>query len=86
MQAPQFQPNPQQIAAALFRASKPKNDPLSFRDRVDTLAYVTKATTSLPVITIATRDRVEVEMVGRRQAQQNFVDMVSDTSPEPLDA
>lgn len=83
-------PNPEALVKALLRKARenqPKQ-PLAVRDRA--LRVAASAAVSLPVLTIATRDRVETEMLARRRADMNR--LVSEqhaanvaASPEGLD-
>lgn len=80
-------PTPEQIVKFLWDKNRPR-DPVTHQDRKDTLRFVTKATTSLPTLTIATRDRVEAEMLARARADENRkgYDQVAAVSPSGLDA
>lgn len=76
----------------MYKASKPKQDPPSLQDKNLALKYICNGTTSLPTITIATRDRIEAEMLARRKAEFNRLamemtvdDATSPVSPDTLD-
>ncbi len=53
---------------AMYNASKPRGEPPTLQDKNVALKYIAKGTTSLPTITIATRDRIEAEMKARKLA------------------
>lgn len=63
----------------------------NLQDKDKALKYICRATTSLPVVTIATRDRVEAEMLARRRADLNRASVEQNLesgasiSPGPLD-
>lgn len=88
MQAP-FKPSPQMIVETLHKQSKVKQL-VSFKDKLDSIRYITKATVSLPVLTIATRDGIEAELLARRRATDNLhayeTVAAAALSPETLDA
>ncbi len=56
--------------------------------KIHALKVACKVGVSLPVMTIATRDRIEAEMKARRQADLNRAELVGNVtvSPEPLDS
>lgn len=76
----------------MYKASKPKQESPTLQDKNLALKYICNATTSLPTITIATRDRIEAEMIARRRAEFNRLAMDmslegvnADVSPGALD-
>lgn len=81
----------------MYNASKPKSEPPTLQDKNLALRYICNGTTSLPTITIATRDRIEAEMIARRRSEleQKIADIrgasdiesgaTSPISPAPLD-
>lgn len=96
MQAPEptrIKLPPEQIATMLYRRFCREPARHDMASKKAAMGVVLAATVSLPVLTIATRDRIEAEMKARRQADLNRAEaelaaalMVgSSISPETLD-
>ena len=79
-------PIPEQVVSFLWNKFRPRT-PVTFQDRVGVLRLVLNATTSLPVLTIATRDWVESEILARRRASENLTTYEQSVavSPEHID-
>ena len=87
-EAMRFKPTPEMIGEMLFRKSKSPHNP-TFREKCRAMKAVGHFMVSLPTLTIATRDRIEQEMLARQRADQNRagyeIAAASALSPETLD-
>ena len=87
---PQFKIPPEMIVKALMQRAREQDPRPSIGDKSKAMKVVCEATSSLPVLTIATRDRVEELMAARRRADEHraaYVEGLVDTvSPETLDS
>lgn len=83
-----MQPIPVPVQAVLNRMQATRNRAIADEDRTRYRRIVLMSSTSLPVLTIATRDHVEAVMLARRSADINRAVSERDVaaaSPETLD-
>lgn len=85
-------PVPSQITPAMIVRAHMRNvrrEQPTLQDRMQAFRYIVNGSTSLPVITIATRDQIEREQAARVRADQNReqldVSVAQSFSPGPLD-
>lgn len=67
-----IRPSPEQIVAFLRRRTRENVQPSSMEEKKKALRVVLASKTSWPVIAIAIRDEVEIEMKARKQATENL--------------
>lgn len=83
-------PTPEQIVSHLFRKMRRDEVHPDLLDKSKAMRAVTRASVSLPVVTIATRDHVEAEMQARASADRNLTEYYGSVgaslSPETLDS
>lgn len=75
-------------AIRLFKQSRMSGKTASMAEKSAAMKVATATSTSWPVITISTRDRIEEEMKARGRADLNraILDATPPTSPDVLDS
>lgn len=72
--------SPEQIVAMLSRRANAQTD-MGSKNRA--LKAITRASISLPVLTIAISERVRLEIEARRNADRNLAEYLSETVVSP---